>query len=86
MSKGKLLQLLRPSPTGHMEVILSHECFALIRSVAAFRLTGMKTDYLAVGSDSGRIVILEYRATKNAFIKVHEETFGRSGLRRIVPG
>lgn len=28
------------------------------------------TDYLVVGSDSGRIVILEYNAQKNIFEKV----------------
>ncbi len=43
-------------------------------------------DYLVVGSDSGRIVILEYNPTKNVFEKVHQETYGKSGCRRIVPG
>lgn len=43
-------------------------------------------DYLIVGSDSGRIVILEYNPAKNVFDKVHQETFGKSGCRRIVPG
>jgi len=43
-------------------------------------------DYIVVGSDSGRIVILEYNANKNMFEKVHQETFGKSGCRRIVPG
>jgi len=43
-------------------------------------------DYIVVGSDSGRTVILEYNALKNAFEKVHQETFGKSGCRRIVPG
>lgn len=43
-------------------------------------------DYIVVGSDSGKIVILEYDPAKNVFEKVHEETFGKSGCRRIVPG
>ena len=43
-------------------------------------------DYIIVGSDSGRIVILEYNPTKNVFDKVHQETYGKSGCRRIVPG
>lgn len=43
-------------------------------------------DYIVVGSDSGRISILEFVPERNAFAKVHEETFGRSGARRIVPG
>lgn len=41
---------------------------------------------MIVGSDSGRITILEYNPIKNTFDKVHQETFGKSGLRRIVPG
>ena len=44
------------------------------------------SDYLAVGSDSGRIVILEYLPAKNCFSRIHQETFGKSGCRRIVPG
>lgn len=46
----------------------------------------MFADYIVVGSDSGRIVILEYNAAKNVFERVHQETFGKSGCRRIVPG
>jgi splicing factor 3B subunit 3 len=44
------------------------------------------SDYLVVGSDSGRIVILEYNSAKNSLEKVHQETYGKSGCRRIVPG
>lgn len=49
-------------------------------------MTGGTKDYIVVGSDSGRIVILEYNKDTNRFEKIHEETFGRSGTRRIVPG
>ncbi|KHJ44087.1 CPSF A subunit region [Trichuris suis] len=42
--------------------------------------------YVVVGSDSGRICILEYDGTRNALIRVHQETFGKSGCRRVVPG
>ena len=41
---------------------------------------------MVVGSDAGRIVILEYIPAKNMFEKVHQETFGKTGCRRIVPG
>ncbi len=46
----------------------------------------MKKDFLVIGSDSGRIVILEFDNEKKQFIKVHQETFGKTGARRIVPG
>ncbi len=39
-----------------------------------------------LGTDSGKITILEYNSEKNALQKVHMETFGKAGCRRIVPG
>lgn len=43
-------------------------------------------DYLVIGSDSGRIAIVEYNQPKNKWNRVHLETFGKSGVRRVVPG
>lgn len=87
VAKGKILEILRlDEATGRLQSIISCNVFGIIRSIAAFRLTGGFKDYLAVGSDSGRIVILEYLPESNKFDKIHQETFGRSGIRRIVPG
>ena len=87
VSRGKILELMRPDPnTGKVHTLLTVEVFGVIRSLMSFRLTGGNKDYIIVGSDSGRIVILEYNATKNLFERVHMETFGKSGCRRIVPG
>ena len=41
---------------------------------------------MVIGSDSGRIVILEYDQVKKRFVKIHQETYGKTGCRRIVPG
>jgi len=60
--------------------------FGLIRRIEPFRLQGMTRDFLVVGSDSGRIIFLEYNPQRNRFQKVHMETFGKTGVRRIVPG
>lgn len=46
----------------------------------------MYLDYVIVGSDSGRITILEYLRDQNRFNRVHLETFGKSGIRRVIPG
>jgi hypothetical protein len=66
------------------------QCLCLCLSLCARTLMsvwlGVRADYVVVGSDTGRLVILEYRPAKNEFHKVHEETFGKSGMRRIVPG
>lgn len=86
VARGKVLELLRPDDNGKLQSLLSVEIFGAIRSLAQFRLTGAQKDYIVVGSDSGRIVILEYNKEKNTLDKVHQETFGKSGCRRIVPG
>lgn len=86
VARGKVLDLLRPDDNGRIQTLLSVEIFGAIRSLAQFRLTGAQKDYIVVGSDSGRIVILEYNKEKNVFDKIHQETFGKSGCRRIVPG
>lgn len=46
----------------------------------------MDHDLIVIGSDSGRVVILEYQHEIKRFAKTHEETFGKTGCRRIVPG
>ncbi|KAJ6801697.1 splicing factor 3B subunit 3-like [Iris pallida] len=86
VARGKSLDLLRPDDSGKMQTLHSVEVFGSVRSLAQFRLTGSQKDYVVVGSDSGRIVILEYNKASNSFDKVHQETFGKSGCRRIVPG
>lgn len=87
ISRGKIIEILRPDPnTGKVFPLLAMEMFGVIRDLIAFRLTGGSKDYVVVGSDSGRIVILEYIPSKNTFEKIHQETFGKSGCRRIVPG
>ncbi|XP_063951441.1 splicing factor 3B subunit 3-like [Lytechinus pictus] len=87
VGRGKLLELIKIDPnTGKLYTVLSHEIFGIIRTLMPFRLTGGSKDFIVVGSDSGRIIILEYNAAKNCLERVHQETFGKSGCRRIVPG
>uniref|UniRef100_A0A915DI78 Cleavage/polyadenylation specificity factor A subunit N-terminal domain-containing protein n=1 Tax=Ditylenchus dipsaci TaxID=166011 RepID=A0A915DI78_9BILA len=87
VARGGVIQLLFCDPkTGKISVLCSQEIFGVIRSLLAFRLTGGTKDYVAVGSDSGRIVILEYLPQKKCFDRVHQETYGKTGCRRIVPG
>eukprot|EP00761_Pharyngomonas_kirbyi_P010453 gb/GECH01010473.1/.p1 GENE.gb/GECH01010473.1/~~gb/GECH01010473.1/.p1 ORF type:complete len:827 (+),score=217.84 gb/GECH01010473.1/:1-2481(+) len=87
VARGKILELLRHDEEGKIQTILSTEVFGVVRSLRAFHIAGTSTkDYIVVGSDSGRIVILEYNPEKNVFDKVHQETYGKTGCRRIVPG
>jgi splicing factor 3B subunit 3 len=86
VSRGKILELLRPDDNGKVQSVHSAEVFGVIRSLVAFRLTGGNRDYIVVGSDSGKVVILEYSVEKACFDKVHSETYGKTGCRRVVPG
>ena len=74
------------SGSGKAQSLFEQDAFGVIRSLASFRLTGGSKDYLIIGSDSGRITIAELDLRANCFIVVHQETFGRSGSRRVVPG
>lgn len=72
--------------TQKLNVIYRQEVFGLIRKIISFRLLGMQKDFLVIGSDSGKIVILEFDPESNKFVKIHQETFGKTGCRRIIPG
>lgn len=87
VARGQVLEILRvDSETGKLSTIHSVEAFGCIRDLVAFKLTGGTKDFLVASSDSGRLVVLEYDPTKNCFVKVHQESYGRTGCRRIVPG
>ena len=86
VARGKLLELLRPDENGKVQTVHASEVFGIIRSMSAFRLTGGNRDYLVIGSDSGKIAILEFSAEKGQFERVHAETYGKTGCRRVVPG
>ncbi|CUS08309.1 unnamed protein product [Tuber aestivum] len=87
VAQGSRLSLLRPDAAqGKVHSVLTIEVFGIIRCLAAFRLAGSSKDYVIVGSDSGRITILEYQPQVNRFHRLHLETFGKSGVRRVIPG
>ncbi|CAI7583623.1 Pre-mRNA-splicing factor rse1 [Penicillium manginii] len=86
-ASGSKLTIHRPDPSqGKVTPIFSQDVFGIIRSLAAFRLAGSNKDYIIIGSDSGRITIIEYVPSQNRFNRIHLETFGKSGVRRVVPG
>ncbi|KAM7192535.1 Pre-mRNA-splicing factor rse1 [Rhypophila sp. PSN 637] len=83
-SRLSLLQL--DSRAGKTNTLLTQDIFGIIRAIAAFRLAGSHKDYIILATDSGRITILEYNPQTNKFVRIHLETFGKSGVRRVVPG
>ncbi|KAL2129121.1 hypothetical protein VTI74DRAFT_8198 [Chaetomium olivicolor] len=86
-ASGSRLTLLQPDPRqGKVNTLLSHDIFGIIRSIASFRLAGSHKDYIILATDSGRIAIVEYMPKTNRFSRIHLETFGKSGVRRVIPG
>ncbi|KAJ5344493.1 hypothetical protein N7452_002497 [Penicillium brevicompactum] len=86
-ASGSTLTIHRPdSAQGKITPIFSTNAFGIIRSLASFRLAGSSKDYVVIGSDSGRIAIVEYTPAQNRFTRIHLETFGKTGVRRVVPG
>jgi splicing factor 3B subunit 3 len=52
--------------------------------VVAFE--GSNRDLVVIGSDSGKVSVVEFDTDKNDWKVVHCEVFGKTGCRRIVPG
>ena len=59
-STRQVLDLLRPDENGKMQTVCSTEVFGVLRAIVPFRLTGANRDYLILGTDAGRIMIVEY--------------------------
>jgi splicing factor 3B subunit 3 len=84
---SSVIELLRlDTDNARLVSVTSTDAFANIRTLAPFRLNQSSFDYLILGSDSGSIVILKFDDTEQKFIRVHNEVFGKTGCRRIVPG
>jgi splicing factor 3B subunit 3 len=66
--------------------VCDQDVFGIVRGVAAFRIPATTVDQLIVSSDSGRVAMLQYDNEKNKFKRVHLETYGKSGVRRTIPG
>ncbi|ORZ33067.1 CPSF A subunit region-domain-containing protein, partial [Catenaria anguillulae PL171] len=78
--------VVSPDDVARLVPLIEQPVFANIRSMTAFRVTGGHKDYILLGTDSGAITILEYKPEEHRLVKVHCEVFGKSGVRRIVPG
>ncbi|KAI1852848.1 hypothetical protein JX266_002389 [Neoarthrinium moseri] len=84
---GSRLALLSSNPAlSQVITICSQDLFSIIRSVASVRHAGTTKDYIILTADSGSIAVVEFVAAQRRFSRVQLETFGKSGVRRVVPG
>src|SRR3989338_3702804 len=82
-----LLELQRlDASTGKFDLIHSLDSFGRIRALESFRLLASEKDYVVISADSGRLMILEFVPISSSFTVLFSEPFGRSGIRREVPG
>lgn len=87
IARGSYLELYQTDKdTEKLELQHSYNFFAIIRAIAPFRIAGSKQDHIIVTSDSGRIAIVDYNAQTKRFEQIHLETYGKTGVRRVVPG
>lgn len=49
-------------------------------------IAGANRDFVVIGSDSGKVSIVEFDTVLNDWKVLHCEVFGKTGCRRIVPG
>lgn len=88
-ARGDKVYLKRLVVTDHdskLETILEQNVFSIVRDVGSFKIPGTKEDFLTISSDSGRMVMLRYDIERNRLEEIHLETFGKSGIRRTIPG
>lgn len=86
-ARGSRLDLFKPDvAAGTLSLVASQDTFSIIRGILPFRIAGSTKDHVIVASDSGMIAILEYKPEIQQFIRIHLESFGKTGIRRIVPG
>lgn len=99
-NKGKLSQLLRIHSYCGLLVIQSRParsspaanmigmCLSLYGGPSLWTNLSLTScsDYIILATDSGRIAIVEYVPAQNRFSRIHLETFGKSGIRRVIPG
>jgi len=71
---------------GRLTRLSGFELMATARRLAVLRLPGNTHDHLIVSDDGGSIAVLEYRAQDATWTRLQCEVFGKTGLRRLVPG
>nr|POE72950.1 pre-mrna-splicing factor rse1 [Quercus suber] len=69
-----------------LSTLIDENVFGIVRAVVAMRIPATDEDQIVVTTDSGRVVCLTYNSEKKGFDTTFMETFGKSGIRRSVPG
>ena len=74
--------------TGALKLLSSTKLFSNIRSMDNFRVQGSKRDQVVVASDAGSIALFRFEGKEGGYAPKQQqcEIFGKTGVRRPVPG
>lgn len=87
LARGSWLELLRPDlDSGKLVLVHRVNVMATVRSLATFKIAAAGHNYLLMTTDSGRLSVLTYNSKENQFFALKNEPFGKSGIRRTIPG
>lgn len=87
LATSNTIELYRPNAeTGKVNKIMTQNAFANIQNVETLRVTDTQKDLLVITSDSGKIVIAEYKESSLRFVPIVSEPHSKNALRRISPG
>ena len=56
--------------------------FGLVSKLFPSRLLRMCTDFLVINSDSSRLIIFEFVTAENRYVKIVQETYGKTDTRQ----
>lgn len=81
------IELYRPnSDTGKVVKVMAQPLFANVQNTEKIRLVGTHKDLLVISSDSGKIVVAEYKESTSMFVPLVQEPHSKNGLSRLNPG
>lgn len=82
----EVLDLVEENEEFSLKSICRHDTFAIVRHIEAFRIAGTNVDRLLVTSDSGKFSVIEYDNENARFKALYNEPYGKTGIRRTIPG
>ncbi|KAH0475974.1 MAG: hypothetical protein KVP17_002306, partial [Porospora cf. gigantea B] len=86
LARGAVIEIVKPVAKGKMSLLYRRDVFGIIRRMEAVRIAGLDRDILIVTSDSGKLTVLQWNIKSHRLEAIFNECFGKSGVRRIVPG
>lgn len=81
------IEVWRPdADSGKIDKLCVQNTFGVVQSIAKIRPPGSQKDFLAIASDSGKMVVAEYNPDKEQFVPVVQEPHSKNGVTRLNPG